>query len=102
LRGYETHRVILKDISLAGTALDLHSMMQDYTMGKEDNVGMVNGEVNSRRYRKNGHVHSEIWALMDEPRNTRLSLPSFDEDLQHRRNNRVQPTSGNGRDVGGE
>lgn len=56
LAAYETHIMILKDISLSGSAPAPHSMMMDFTHGKEGNIIMVNGQVNPRLYIKAGQV----------------------------------------------
>src|SRR3972149_6846805 len=45
LADYETHIVVLKDLSLKGTKPTPYTRM-DYTMGKEGNIVMVNGQVN--------------------------------------------------------
>lgn len=46
LGSYETHVMILKDLSLSGADPAPHSMMSDYMHGKEGNTIMVNGQVN--------------------------------------------------------
>ncbi len=46
LEGYETHTLILKDISLSNGAPAPHSSMMDFMHGKEGNIVMVNGQVN--------------------------------------------------------
>ncbi len=53
LGGYETHIMVLKDITLSGNEPAPHSMMMDYMHGKEGNVVMVNGQVNPRLYLEN-------------------------------------------------
>lgn len=63
LAGYETHILVLKDITLSGTAPAPHSMMSDYMHGKEGNVIMVNGRVNPRLYIKTGQV--QRWRIVN-------------------------------------
>ena len=46
LAGYETHLLILKDITLSGSAPEPYTMLSDYMRGKEGNTVMVNGLVN--------------------------------------------------------
>lgn len=46
LAGYETHVMVLKDISLVGSDPEPHSTMMDYMQGKEGTLVMVNGKVN--------------------------------------------------------
>jgi FtsP/CotA-like multicopper oxidase with cupredoxin domain len=56
LTSYETHIMILKDISLSGSDPVPHSMMMDYMQGKEGNIIMVNGQVNPVLSTKPGQV----------------------------------------------
>ncbi|MEK6742010.1 MAG: multicopper oxidase family protein [Nitrospirota bacterium] len=46
LSGYETHLLILKDITLSGSAPEPYTSMMDYMHGKEGDIVMVNGQVN--------------------------------------------------------
>jgi len=46
LAAYETHLLVLKDISVAGGAPAPYDSITDYVMGKEGNLVMVNGQVN--------------------------------------------------------
>jgi FtsP/CotA-like multicopper oxidase with cupredoxin domain len=46
LAAYETHLLVLKDISLSGGAPAPYDSILDYVMGKEGNLVMVNGRVN--------------------------------------------------------
>ena len=46
LSGYETHTLILKDITLSGGAPEQYSSMMDFMHGKEGATVMVNGQVN--------------------------------------------------------
>jgi FtsP/CotA-like multicopper oxidase with cupredoxin domain len=43
---YETHVMMLKDVSLSGGAPTPYGSIMDYVMGKEGNLVMVNGQVN--------------------------------------------------------
>jgi FtsP/CotA-like multicopper oxidase with cupredoxin domain len=63
LSEYETHIVILKDITLSGSEPEPHSMMRDFMHGKEGNVIMVNGQVNPRLYIKRGQV--QRWRILN-------------------------------------
>ncbi|MCL5271646.1 MAG: multicopper oxidase family protein [bacterium] len=76
LSGFETHIMVLKDISLSGTEPAPHSMMNDYMMGKEGSVVMVNGQVNPRLYTKKGQV--QRWRILNasNARFYRLALES--------------------------
>ncbi len=46
LSGYETHIMVLKDISLYGSEPEPYTGMMDFMMGKEGNIVTVNGDVN--------------------------------------------------------
>ena len=46
LTAYQTHLMVLKDISLSGGAPTPYDSIMDYVMGKEGNLVMVNGQVN--------------------------------------------------------
>jgi FtsP/CotA-like multicopper oxidase with cupredoxin domain len=46
LRAYETHLMVLKDVSLSGGAPTPYDSIMDYVMGKEGNLVMVNGQLN--------------------------------------------------------
>ncbi len=46
LAGYETHIMVLKDMTLSGSAPSPYTSMMDYMHGKEGNLVMVNGQVN--------------------------------------------------------
>lgn len=76
LSSYETHIMVLKDISLSGSQPAPHATMMDYMHGKEGNVIMVNGQVNPRLYAKNGQV--QRWRILNasNARFYKLSLES--------------------------
>lgn len=63
LAGYETHVMVLKDISLSGSAPAPHSMMSDYMQGKEGNIIMVNGQVNPLLVSRPGQV--QRWQIVN-------------------------------------
>jgi FtsP/CotA-like multicopper oxidase with cupredoxin domain len=63
LAGYETHVLVLKDITLSGTAPAPHAMMQDFMHGKDGAVVMVNGLVNPRLYARPGQV--QRWRIVN-------------------------------------
>jgi len=81
LTGYETHILVLKDITLSGSEPEPHSMMRDYMHGKEGNVIMVNGQVNPRLYVDRGEV--QRWRILNasNARFYRLSLENHDLNL---------------------
>jgi len=81
LSSYETHILVLKDISLLGSEPAPHSMMMDYMHGKEGNVIMVNGQVNPRLYLKKGQV--QRWRILNasNARFYRLSMDSHTMNL---------------------
>jgi FtsP/CotA-like multicopper oxidase with cupredoxin domain len=63
LSGYETHIMVLKDISLSGSEPAPHSMMSDYMQGKEGNIIMVNGQVNPVLPARPGQV--QRWRVLN-------------------------------------
>lgn len=46
LASYETHIMVIKDISLSGSQPEPYSSTMDYMRGKEGNIVMINGQVN--------------------------------------------------------
>ena len=74
LTSYETHLLILKDISINNSLPAPHSMMMDYMQGKEGDIVMVNGQVNPRLNIKGGQV--QRWRILNasNARFYRLSL----------------------------
>jgi FtsP/CotA-like multicopper oxidase with cupredoxin domain len=62
LAGYETHTMVLKDISLDGSAPAAHTM-DDFMAGKEGNTMMVNGKVNPVLNMKPGQV--QRWKIVN-------------------------------------
>ncbi|MGZ8916471.1 MAG: multicopper oxidase family protein [Methylobacter sp.] len=75
LANYETHTMVLKDISLDGSAPAAHTM-DDFMNGKEGNVMMVNGKVNPVLNMKPGQV--QRWKIVNasNARFYKLSLGS--------------------------
>jgi FtsP/CotA-like multicopper oxidase with cupredoxin domain len=63
LAPYETHTLILKDISLSGSDPVPHAMMMDYMHGKEGNIIMVNGQVNPVLTARPGQV--QRWRILN-------------------------------------
>ncbi len=63
LAGYETHVMILKDITLSGSAPEPYTSTMDYMQGKEGNTVMVNGQVNPVLPIKPGQV--QRWRVMN-------------------------------------
>lgn len=62
LAGYETHIMVLKDISLSGGAPAAHTD-SDFMNGKEGNVMMVNGKVNPVLAMRPGQV--QRWKIVN-------------------------------------
>ncbi len=62
LAGYETHILLLKDITLDGSEPQAYTL-SDFTQGKEGNIVMVNGQVNPRLYIKAGQV--QRWRIVN-------------------------------------
>lgn len=63
LGNYETHLMILKDISLNGSEPATHSMMSDYMHGKEGDIITVNGLVNPVLPARPGQV--QRWRIVN-------------------------------------
>ncbi len=63
LAGYETHLMILKDISLVGSAPAPHDSNMDYMHGLEGSVIMVNGKVNPTLAIRPGQV--QRWRVLN-------------------------------------
>lgn len=63
LTPYETHLMILKDMTIVNAAPAPHAMMRDYMHGLEGNTIMVNGQVNPRLYIKRGQV--QRWRIVN-------------------------------------
>lgn len=63
LAPYETHIMMLKDITLAGPAPAPHTSMMQYMHGLEGDTVMVNGQVNPRLYIRAGQV--QRWRIVN-------------------------------------
>jgi len=63
LAGYETHLMILKDISLVGSEPAPHTSTMDYMHGLEGNTVMVNGRVNPVLSIRPGQV--QRWRILN-------------------------------------
>ncbi len=63
LANYETHLLILKDITLSGSAPEPYTSTMDYMHGKEGDTVMVNGQVNPVLGIKPGQV--QRWRVMN-------------------------------------
>lgn len=76
LAPYETHIMMLKDITLSGSDPAPHSSMMDYMHGVEGSTVMVNGQVNPRLTIRPGQV--QRWRIVNTctARFFRLSLAS--------------------------
>ncbi|MFZ2196189.1 MAG: multicopper oxidase domain-containing protein, partial [Thermodesulfovibrionales bacterium] len=74
LAPYETHIMMLKDITLSGSEPAPHTSMMQYMHGLEGDTVMVNGQVNPRLYIKAGQV--QRWRIVNSctARFFRLSL----------------------------
>lgn len=63
LSGYESHVMVLKDITLAGNEPQSHLFMSDYMYGKEGTIVTVNGQVNPVLSIKPGQV--QRWQILN-------------------------------------
>jgi FtsP/CotA-like multicopper oxidase with cupredoxin domain len=63
LTEYETHLMVLKDLTIVNGAPAPHAMMRDYMHGLEGNTVMVNGQVNPRLYVQQGQV--QRWRIVN-------------------------------------
>jgi FtsP/CotA-like multicopper oxidase with cupredoxin domain len=63
LAGYETHLMVIKDITLSGSAPEPYISQMDYMHGKEGNLVMVNGQVNPVLNIKPGQV--QRWRVVN-------------------------------------
>jgi FtsP/CotA-like multicopper oxidase with cupredoxin domain len=63
LAGYETHLLVLKDITLSGADPEPYTMMNEYVQGKEGAVVMVNGQVNPVLPARPGQV--QRWRILN-------------------------------------
>lgn len=63
LANFETHILVLKDITISNGSPAPHSSMMDYMNGKEGDVVMVDGQVNPRLYVKAGQV--QRWRIVN-------------------------------------
>lgn len=60
---YETHILILKDISLRGSDPEPYTFYGDYICGKQGDIVMVNGQVNPRLNIESGQV--QRWRILN-------------------------------------
>jgi FtsP/CotA-like multicopper oxidase with cupredoxin domain len=63
LAGYETHILVLKDITLSGGAPEPYSSRGEYLTGREGDTVMVNGQVNPELMIRPGQV--QRWRVMN-------------------------------------
>jgi FtsP/CotA-like multicopper oxidase with cupredoxin domain len=63
LSPYETHLMVIKDLSLVGTDPAPHGAMQDFMRGKEGSIVMVNGQVNPVLNIRPGQV--QRWRILN-------------------------------------
>ncbi len=63
LLNYETHTMVIKDISLSGSEPEAYSSTRDYMKGKEGSIVMVNGQVNPVLNVRPGQV--QRWRLLN-------------------------------------
>src|SRR5574341_2569968 len=63
LKPYETHLLILKDITLSGSAPEPYTSLMEYMHGKEGDTVMVNGQVNPVLPIKPGQV--QRWRVVN-------------------------------------
>ncbi len=63
LSAYETHVMVIKDISLSGSQPTAYSSTMDYMKGKEGSIVMVNGQVNPVLQVRPGQV--QRWRILN-------------------------------------
>ncbi len=63
LSSFETHLMVIKDITLSGSAPEPYTSQMDYMHGKEGNTVMVNGQVNPVLSIKPGQV--QRWRVVN-------------------------------------
>ena len=63
LSGFETHTMVLKDISLSGSLPEAYSTNMDFMRGKEGDTIMVNGQVNPVLGIKPGQI--QRWHILN-------------------------------------
>lgn len=80
LAPYETHIMILKDITINGAEPAAHATMMDYMHGKEGQIIMVNGQVNPRLTLKAGQV--QRWRILNAS-NARFYRLALDSHVMH-------------------
>jgi FtsP/CotA-like multicopper oxidase with cupredoxin domain len=74
LAAYETHTMVIKDISLSGNQPEAYASTMDYMKGKEGSIVMVNGQVNPVLNVRPGQV--QRWRILNacNARFVKLSL----------------------------
>jgi FtsP/CotA-like multicopper oxidase with cupredoxin domain len=80
LKDYETHLVLLKDISLWGEEPEPHAGHMDYMMGKKGRVVLVNGLLNPVLTMRPGQV--QRWRVLNAS-NSRFYNLAFENHLLH-------------------
>jgi len=63
LANYETHTLVVKDITLVGNNPEPYSSTMDYMRGKEGNIVMINGQVNPVLNIRPGQV--QRWRILN-------------------------------------
>jgi FtsP/CotA-like multicopper oxidase with cupredoxin domain len=63
LSGYETHILVLKDLTVSGGAPAAYTSTMEYMQGKEGNTVMVNGQVNPYLTARPGQV--QRWRILN-------------------------------------
>lgn len=74
LAGFETHLMLLKDLSVAGAAPEPYTSLEDFRYGKEGDLVLVNGQVNPVLVIRPGQVQRWRIANTSNARFFRLSL----------------------------
>ncbi|UFS72757.1 multicopper oxidase family protein [Geomonas sp. RF6] len=80
LSGFQTHIMMVKDITLSGSAPAAYSTMSDYMRGKEGNIVTVNGQVNPVLQIAPGQV--QRWQIVNAC-NARYLKLSLDKHTMH-------------------
>lgn len=80
LSSYETHTMVIKDISLSGSQPTAYSSTMDYMKGKEGSIVMVNGQVNPVLNIRPGQV--QRWRILNAANARFLKLNLQQHGLQ--------------------
>ncbi len=80
LAGYETHTMMIKDITLSGNQPQAYSSTMDFMQGKEGNIIMINGQVNPVLTMRPGQV--QRWRIVNSCNARFMKLNLAQHNLQ--------------------